>query len=83
MGMKGVFGYRFYRHYSSFYRLSMTSLRLQKYLSECGICSRRHAEEAIKNGEVIVNGTIAQIGQSIDPDKDKVEFSGKLVNRSE
>ncbi len=61
----------------------MTTLRLQKYLSECGVCSRRHAEEAIKNGEVIVNGTIAQIGQSIDPEKDKVEFSGKLVNRSE
>lgn len=58
-------------------------LRLQKYLSECGVCSRRHAEEAIKNGEVMVNGTVAQIGQSIDPEKDKVEFSGKLVNRSE
>lgn len=61
----------------------MTTLRLQKYLSECGVCSRRHAEEAIKNGEVIVNGVVAQIGQSIDPEKDKVEFSGKLVSRSE
>ena len=61
----------------------MPQLRLQKYLSECGVCSRRHAEEAIKNGEVIVNGSVAQIGQSIDPEKDKVEFSGKLVNRSE
>jgi len=61
----------------------MIQLRLQKYLSECGVCSRRHAEEAIKNGEVIVNGSVAQIWQSIDPEKDKVEFSGKLVNRSE
>jgi 23S rRNA pseudouridine2605 synthase len=61
----------------------MPSLRLQKYLSECGICSRRHAEEAIKNGEVIVNGKVAQIGQSVDPEIDKIEFSGKLVNRSE
>lgn len=59
------------------------ALRLQKYLSECGICSRRHAEDAIKNGEVIVNGQVAQIGQSIDPEKDIVEFSGKMVNRSE
>lgn len=41
--------------------LVMTTLRLQKYLSECGVCSRRHAEEAIKNGEVIVNGVPAQI----------------------
>lgn len=61
----------------------MTTLRLQKYLSECGICSRRHAEDAIKNGEVIVNGQVAVIGQSIDPDVDKVELAGKLVNRSE
>jgi len=58
-------------------------LRLQKYLSECGVCSRRHAEEAIRNGEVIVNGVPAQIGQSIDPEVDKVEFAGNLVNRSE
>ncbi len=58
-------------------------LRLQKYLSECGVCSRRHAEEAIRNGEVIVNGVVAQIGQSIDPEIDKVEFAGNLVNRSE
>lgn len=50
-------------------------LRLQKYLSECGVCSRRHAEEAIRNGEVIVNGIVAQIGQSIDPEKDKIEFA--------
>lgn len=61
----------------------MTTLRLQKYLSECGICSRRHAEDAIKNGEVIVNGQVAVIGQSIDPDTDKVELAGKLVHRSE
>ena len=57
-------------------------LRLQKYLSECGVCSRRHAEEAIKNGEVIVNAQPAQIGQSVDPLKDTIEFSGKLVQRS-
>jgi pseudouridine synthase len=52
-------------------------------MSECGICSRRHAEDAIARGEVMVNGAVAQIGQSIDPENDKVEFSGKLVNRSE
>lgn len=61
----------------------MSMLRLQKYLSECGVCSRRHGEEAIRNGEVIVNGVVAQIGQSIDPEKDKIEFAGSLVTRSE
>jgi len=58
-------------------------LRLQKYMSECGICSRRHAEEAIARGDVMVNGLVAQIGQSIDPEKDKVEYSGQMVERSE
>lgn len=61
----------------------MPSLRLQKYMSECGICSRRHAEEAIARGDVIVNGEVAQIGQSIDPEKDTVEYSGQMVKRSE
>ena len=58
-------------------------LRLQKYMSECGICSRRHAEEAIARGDVIVNGQVAQIGQSIDPEVDKVEFAGQMVKRTE
>ncbi len=53
----------------------MTILRLQKYMSECGICSRRHAEDAIARGEVKVNGSIAQIGQSVDPEKDTIEFA--------
>ncbi len=61
----------------------MTTLRLQKYMSECGICSRRHAEDAIARGEVRVNGAVAQIGQSVDPEKDHIEFGGKLIKRSE
>jgi len=58
-------------------------LRLQKYMSECGICSRRHAEEAIARGDVMVNGVVAQIGQSIDPEKDTIEYSGQMVKRDE
>jgi 23S rRNA pseudouridine2605 synthase/23S rRNA pseudouridine2604 synthase len=61
----------------------MTTLRLQKYMSECGICSRRHAEEAIARGDVIVNGVVAQTGLSIDPEVDVVEYSGQMVKRSE
>ena len=52
-------------------------------MSECGICSRRHAEDAIARGEVRVNGAVAQIGQSVDPEKDHIEFGGKLIKRSE
>lgn len=61
----------------------MSALRLQKYMSECGICSRRHAEEAIARGDVIVNGIVAQIGQSIDPEKDTIEYGGQMIKRSE
>ncbi len=61
----------------------MSTLRLQKYLSECGICSRRHAEDAIRNGEVMVNGVPAVIWQSIDPLIDTVKFSWRMVAKSE
>ncbi len=54
-------------------------IRLQKFLSEAGIASRRKAEEMIRNGAVKVNGHIAQIGDSIDPKKDSVTVKGKKV----
>src|SRR3989338_5322607 len=58
----------------------MALMRLQKYLSENGICSRRKAEEYIKNGEVSVNEkTITELGTKIDPQKDKIYFKGKLI----
>ena len=47
-------------------------MRLQKYMSQAGICSRRKAEEYIEKGEVYVNGEKAQIGQSVNPDTDTV-----------
>lgn len=47
-------------------------MRLQKYLSEQNILSRRQAEKAIANGLVRVNGEVAQIGQQIDPETDDV-----------
>ncbi len=54
-------------------------IRLQKHLSECGVASRRKAEELIEQGKVRVNGRIAQIGAKVDPKRDKVTVSGKTV----
>lgn len=54
-------------------------IRLQKYLSECGVASRRKAEEYIAAGRVKVNGRPAQLGDKIDPKRDKVMFAGKRV----
>lgn len=57
----------------------MTQLRLQKYLSDAGIMSRRAAEEQISAGTVKVNGITATIGQKICPETDVVEYNGKVV----
>ncbi len=54
-------------------------IRLQKFLSEAGVASRRKAEEMIKNGSVKVNGHVAQVGDSVDPKKDTVTVKGKKV----
>ena len=61
----------------------MEKIRIQKYLSDCGVCSRRKAEEEIENGNVSVNGHPALIGQKIDPEKDLILFQGKKVIPSE
>ncbi len=57
----------------------MALVRLQKYFTDCGVMSRRAAEEQIRLGKVKVNGSVAHIGDSIDPDKDKVEYNGKII----
>ena len=45
--------------------------RVQKFLANQGICSRRKAEEAILEGKVKVNGKVNQLGTKIDPEVDK------------
>ena len=54
-------------------------IRLQKFLSECGVASRRKAEDLIASGKVKVNGRIATIGDKINPKKDTVTVFGKKV----
>ncbi|RKW24840.1 rRNA pseudouridine synthase [Candidatus Gracilibacteria bacterium] len=59
----------------------MEKIRLQKYLSQAGICSRRKAEEYILDGLVKVNGIVAEIGQSITPGEDKIELLQKAIDK--
>lgn len=59
------------------------SIKLQKYFSECGIMSRRHAEEEILAGRVLINGRIALITDRIVPGKDTVEYNGKIIEKKE
>ncbi len=54
-------------------------IRLQKFLSESGVASRRKAEEMIEAGRIRVNGRIARLGDKVDPVRDKVTVSGKRV----
>jgi len=57
----------------------MEEIRLQKFLAECGIASRRKCEEFIVEGRVKVNGVRAELGCKVVSGKDKVEFDGKEV----
>lgn len=58
--------------------------RLQKYLAESGIASRRKCEEYITQGKVQVNGkTITELGVKVNPEKDKITFEGKNVKQEE
>ena len=51
--------------------------RLQKILSERGVCSRRQAENWILSGRISCNGTVCTLGQSADPDVDRILVDGK------
>ena len=57
----------------------MEEVRLQKYLAEAGIASRRKCEEYIAQGRVKVNNKVAELGRKIDPKKDEVLFNGKKI----
>ncbi|EKQ71068.1 pseudouridine synthase family protein [Leptolyngbyaceae cyanobacterium JSC-12] len=58
------------------------SERLQKVLSQLGVASRRHAEQMIQAGRVLVNNQPAHLGQKIHPDHDQITVDGELVSPS-
>lgn len=58
----------------------MEEIRLQKYMADCGIASRRKSEELIKQGKVTVNGkVIKQLGTKINPNIDIIEYDGTKI----
>ena len=61
----------------------MEEIRLQKYLAEAGIASRRKCEEFIMQGRVKVNSKTATLGMKINPEKDVVLFDNKKIESKE
>ena len=58
----------------------MEKIRLQKFLADAGVMSRRSAEEEIERGNVSVNGHVAKIGAKVDPKADLVTYKGKKIH---
>lgn len=56
-------------------------MRINKYLAEAGISSRRNADKLIEEGSVTVNGKRATLGQEIDEFRDKVAVKGKEIDK--
>lgn len=54
------------------------SVRLNKYIAQCSICSRRDADNLIESGEITVNGIVASKGVKVRP-QDRVEYDGKVI----
>lgn len=60
-------------------RVVYMEIRLQKYFSDCGVLSRRTAEKEIEAGHVTVNGSVAVMGQKINPDTDEVRWNHRPI----
>ena len=54
-------------------------MRIQRALARAGVLSRRKAEELVANGRVTVNGSPAQVGQTVDPDRDVIMVDGNRI----
>ena len=60
----------------------MPTARLQRILAEAGLCSRRQAEEWIREGRVAVNGKTAAIGDQADPARDEITVRGRPLPKA-
>ena len=57
----------------------MEKIRLQKFIADAGLMSRRAAEDEIERGNVAVNGHVAQLGTKVDPRADHITYKGKKI----
>lgn len=57
-------------------------MRIQKYMAETGLCSRRKAEEYIRDGKITVNGKVAVIGQNVE-ENDIIKYNEKVLKKEE
>lgn len=57
-------------------------MRLNKYLSDSGFCSRREADRLVEQGKVVIDGEVAQLGQKVKPGQNIV-INGKPLKREE
>ena len=60
--------------------LENTPIRLNKYLSDAGFCSRREADRLIEKGKIYVDGKVALVGQKVTYNQ-KIECDGKKISR--
>lgn len=56
----------------------MEQIRLNKYLAQCGLCSRRDADKLIEQGRVTINGQPAAVGQAVST-SDEIRVNGKVL----
>lgn len=57
----------------------MEKIRLQKFIAEAGLMSRRAAEDEIERGNVSVNGHVATLGTKVDPKEDHITYKGTKI----
>ena len=57
-------------------------IRLNRYLAECGVCARRKADALIEQGVVTVDGRRANLGESVDPERQQVAVRGRRIVRT-
>ena len=62
--------------------MEQEAVRINKYLSEAGVCSRREADRKIEKGEITINGRIAVAGDKVCP-TDEVLVCGKSIKKEE